>query len=661
MHRFYFTAFLIVIAFASTAQSDPSKSDSIQFEKNVFRLGEVIVTARLPTAFGAVGIQKIEAYNKLDVSTALNLLPGVNLSKVGARNESVVLLRGFDLRQVPVYIDGIPVYVPYDGYVDLGRFTTFDVSKISVSKGFSSIVYGANTMGGAINIISRKPLKKFELDARAGLISGDGHRLSLNVGSNLGKFYLQGGVSQLKQDYYPLSGKFEPVPNEDGDERENSYREDNKYSIKFGFTPKASDEYAISYTKQDGAKGNPEYVGSDPLQRPRFWRWPYWDKESIYFISTTGITKTSSITTRLFYDKFKNLLSAFDDNKYLKQTRPSSFNSYYNDNSYGGSAEYNNELSRQHQLKAAVHFKQDRHRENNAGEPVRTFKDYTASVGVEDIYRVSGKFTLLPGISVNHRNSKLAQDYNAQTKQITAFPDNDNYAINAQLGAVYALTDDEKINASIARKTRFATVKDRYSYRMGAAIPNPDLKAETALHLEAGYNATHGKLTTTTNLFYSHITDVIQQVNNVQPNVFQLQNAGKAEFYGAELSLNYAILKGWTGTAQYSYLHRENISNKELKFIDAPEHKILIASGYEYKNLASLVANFEYNSGRYSTSYGINAGDFAIINISVNAKLYRWISLQGGLNNLFDRNYAISEGFPEAGRNFFINLIFSNF
>lgn len=62
------------------------------------------------------------------------LLPGIHIANIGARNESVVWVRGFDLRQVPVFVDGIPVYVPFDGYVDMGRFTTFDLAEIQVAK-----------------------------------------------------------------------------------------------------------------------------------------------------------------------------------------------------------------------------------------------------------------------------------------------------------------------------------------------------------------------------------------------------------------------------------------------------------------------------------------------------------------------------------------------
>ncbi|MEZ4908300.1 MAG: Plug domain-containing protein [Saprospiraceae bacterium] len=44
------------------------------------------------------------------------------MSKSGSRNENTVYLRGFDIRSIPIFIDGIPVYIPYDGYVYFGRF-----------------------------------------------------------------------------------------------------------------------------------------------------------------------------------------------------------------------------------------------------------------------------------------------------------------------------------------------------------------------------------------------------------------------------------------------------------------------------------------------------------------------------------------------------------
>ncbi len=637
-----------------------------------FSLGEVSVLGRrsLDSASTALS-RRIEAFNRLDVGRALSLLPGVTLSNVGARNETMVYVRGFDLRQVPVFIDGIPVYVPYDGYVDLGRFTTFDLAQINVAKGFSSVIYGPNTLGGAINLVSRRPRQRLEVDGRAGLLSGRGHRLNLNLGSNLGKFYLQGSVSQLKQDTYPLSANFVTRPQEDGGDRENAYRNDRKYSLKAGFTPNATDEYALSYVNQQGEKGTPPYVGSDARQVTRFWQWPYWNKESLYFISRTALSTNSYLKARLFYDRFKNLLSTFDDNTYSVQRRGSSFNSYYNDDTKGGSVEYGNQLADRHSLKASVHYKQDRHRENNLGEPVRTFIDQTLSVGIEDVYRLTNRLSVVPGVSYNGRQSLRAENYESRTRLVTAFAGNNSQALNAQAGLFYSPTTERQLSLTAARKTRFATIKDRYSYRLGAAIPNPDLKAESALHLETAYTdqLSLGKpgryLVLQTSLFYSRLTDAIQQVNNVQPGIFQFQNTGRAEFYGGDVSVKVPVRAAFETGVQYSYIHRQNLSNPDLNFIDVPDHKLFAYAQALLLRRAvvgqtTVVGSVEYNSARYSTSYGTRTGGFMVAYLKASVRLQRYLSLEGGVNNLFDRNYALAEGFPEAGRNFFVNLLLTN-
>jgi len=124
--------------------------------------------------------------------------------------------------------------------------------------------------------------------------------------------------------------------------------------------------------------------------------------------------------------------------------------------------------------------------------------------------------------------------------------------------------------------------------------------------------------------------------------------------------LNYAIKKSWKAGIQYNNIHRSNLSNPTLRFTDVPEHKVLATTMYQLKEKMSVMASAEYNSSRYSTNYGTKSGEFAIANISGRLKLYRSVSLEGGINNIFDKNYTLSEGFPEAGRNYFINLVFNN-
>ncbi len=62
-----------------------------------------------------------EGLDKQNVAQALSVVPGVVLQKSGSRNEEQVKVRGFDSRQVPVYFDGVPIYVPYDGNASIWR------------------------------------------------------------------------------------------------------------------------------------------------------------------------------------------------------------------------------------------------------------------------------------------------------------------------------------------------------------------------------------------------------------------------------------------------------------------------------------------------------------------------------------------------------------
>src|SRR5690606_20015295 len=119
-------------------------------------IGERVPVA-LPVTVDSVTADTIAAQHRDDLSPALELVPGVATQNVGQRRERLVTLRGFNSRQVPLFIDGVPVYVPYDGNVDLARFGVDYVSEIRVSKGLASLLYGPNIMGGAINVVSRRP------------------------------------------------------------------------------------------------------------------------------------------------------------------------------------------------------------------------------------------------------------------------------------------------------------------------------------------------------------------------------------------------------------------------------------------------------------------------------------------------------------------------
>ncbi|NJO03855.1 MAG: hypothetical protein HC880_21235 [Bacteroidia bacterium] len=107
-------------------------------------------------------------------------------------------------------------------------------------------------------------------------------------------------------------------------------------------------------------------MGQDPSIRPRFWQWPYWDKESLYAIARKSLGAQTLLKGRVYYDVFQNALFSYDDSTYTTQNRPSAFQSYYDDYSVGGNLELETRLIPRNNLKLAVYYKHDTHRENNA-------------------------------------------------------------------------------------------------------------------------------------------------------------------------------------------------------------------------------------------------------------------------------------------------------
>ena len=659
----FITLLISIISFHFTANAQDRDTS-----KHIFRLGQVnIIGTKDSLRSDKLSSGTINRYNRLTVSSALNLLPGVTLTAVGPRNESAVSIRGFDVRSVPIYLDGVPLYVPYDGYVDLARFNTFNLSEIQVAKGYSSVLYGPNAEGGAINLISRKPVKPFELSAIAGWLSG-GYRLNTNIGSNLGKVYYEVSASQLKRNWYPLSHDFVPTKNEDGGHRDNSYNNDVAVSGKVGFTPTANQEYAVGYNYQHGTKGTPVYTGDDVanalFKSPRFWKWPNWDTQSLYLISNNRINSTNVIKTRWYYDQFKNNLQSFDNATYSTQTKPYAFTSIYNDYTLGSSIMFENTSLKDNSFSIAGHFKQDVHREHNVGEPTRRDADNNFTIGAEDTYHLTSALKANAGVSYMNRHSIDAQQYTNNV--VSQLPANSNSAWNLQGLLQYDIDSTNAITLSVARKTRFATIKDRYSYKFGTFIPNPDLKAENALNYDLSYHTLFtGKLSVQASLFYSKIGNLIQTVNNVQvdpktgTNLSQVQNVGRAEYYGAELAIGYPIADQVRIDANYTYLKRKNLSNPSIYLTDVPQNKVFGSIQYTPIKKLYVMASEEYNSKRYSTSYGTVSGEFALTNVKAHLTLVKGFSIEGGVNNLFDKNYTLVEGFPEAGRNYFANVIFS--
>lgn len=152
---------------AARAQDEATSQEADQS----FTLGQIVVTARRADGIGisseTITAEAMEAFNRNSLDDAANLIPGVVAANSGgSRNERLIFVRGFDRFQVPLSIDGIRVYLPADNRLDFGRFLTPDIAEIQVAKGYASVLDGPGAMGGAINLVTRKPTQELEVEVR---------------------------------------------------------------------------------------------------------------------------------------------------------------------------------------------------------------------------------------------------------------------------------------------------------------------------------------------------------------------------------------------------------------------------------------------------------------------------------------------------------------
>lgn len=632
-----------------------------------FQLGTVTVSATR-VQLGEIGEDQVgsvitrkemQKFNRNDVGDALNLLPGVTVSN-NSRNEKTIYLRGFDARQAPIFIDGIPVYVPYDGYVDFNRFTSADLAAIQVAKGFSSVTYGPNTLGGAINLISRKPVAALEGDANIGFASGNEKHTSANVGTNQGNWYLQAGASYLDSDNFPLSSDYKATATENGGHRKNAYRKDSKLSLKLGLTPNASDEYTLSYIKQDGKKGQPP--STDPAVA-RYWQWPFWNKESLYFVSKTALGATETLKIRLYADTFDNEVDTFTNSTYstLKTSGSGSVGtgkSIYNDKTLGTSIELESRRISANTLKFVAHYKEDKHQERDANSQVNAqFKDSLRSYAVEDNIDLAPRWML----SLGYSHHEITPETVFSSGNAYSLP-NKKSADNAQVGLFFDHSPAARLYATVAQKTRLPTLKDRYSQRLGSYIENPGLKPEESVNYEIGYQGTPWQgAKTEAALFYSDITDKIQSAfvgataSSCASNFkCQMRNVGKVEMSGLELGFSSPFTHWLEGGANYTYLSLKNISDPATKLTDIPRQKLTAHLLVRPAAQVEVIGFVESDSGRWASNT-VQLSGFTTLNLKAVYRPSKRFSTEAGVTNLTDRNYSLADGFPNPGRMWFAN------
>lgn len=673
----------LALSLATSFAAAADDSERSRTGPDVFALGQVTVSGEAPEAIATgdatITREEMWRFNTLTLDDAVKLTPGVMTTRDGngRRNEHDIFVRGFGRWQVPLSIDGIRIYLPADNRLDFRRFLTADLAEVQIKKGYVSVIDGPGAMGGAINLVTRKPTRAFEGVVQAGIdLDRDGDLGAWNsytsVGTRQDRFYAQASFSIVDRDHWTLPSSFQGSAFQPPGERLRSGSRDTRTNVKLGFEPNATDEYSLNYTRQEGAKGAPLHLYTNVANR--YWDWPQWDIENLYFLSSTRIGKTGQLKLKAYYNTFDNALFTYDDDTYTTQQTPRAFRSIYSDESYGTSVEYAFRPSDRHQTRLAAHWRSDRHTEFSHNRPdhptlseitpTERNREDTLSLAAENTWHASDAIDVLIGASYDRNEVKLAEDWNS-SDGLFERPVGSSSAWNGQAAVYWQASDDDRFGATLSSRVRFATNFERYSTRFGTAIPNPDLGSERGTNLELSWQRqVSDDISFNTAVFYSDVGNMIQTVIVDGPNqITQTRNVGDGEYYGIEFGgqarLSDTLVIGGNAT----WMHRtiKDALQPEYRPTGVPDRQALLYATWSPLPSWSITPSVEYANDRWSTGPTtdyLRTGQYTLAGVQVQWDINDQTRLAFGGRNLFDEYTELAWGLPQEGRAWYAKVQF---
>src|SRR5690625_4778221 len=160
------TLALVLASWALDAQAVDAteREKKVVPEQRATELDTMVVTARLreeslqdaPAAITALDAAQVERAGVRNIDDIATLTPGLTYVSLQGSNYALPVMRGLSTNvgesNVGLFLDGV-----YQGSRSGMERMMIDVERIEVIKGPQAALYGRNTFGGAINIISKQP------------------------------------------------------------------------------------------------------------------------------------------------------------------------------------------------------------------------------------------------------------------------------------------------------------------------------------------------------------------------------------------------------------------------------------------------------------------------------------------------------------------------
>lgn len=243
-------------------------------------LEEVIVTAQkreesnqdVPFTITALSNEMMEKKGIQNTQDLLLQTPGIaGFESPGAKGTTTLTVRGVQAGQpanlsvdpaIGIYIDGVFLGKQVASAMDVA-----ELERVEILRGPQGTLYGRNSVGGAINFISKKPTGEFDMKIKAGLgnYGATNFRLYTNlpaigaVGEGIGK--LSTSLAYQQRDRDPLYDNVDPAKPGFNSLDRSAWR----FAAKLDVTDNFSAEYTYDKNELDELNNLERIVGFNPL------------------------------------------------------------------------------------------------------------------------------------------------------------------------------------------------------------------------------------------------------------------------------------------------------------------------------------------------------------------------------------------------------------
>jgi hypothetical protein len=267
-----------------------------------------------------IGIQSFIWSDRKNLSEILNDKAGYFINYLGVGGRNPINYNNFDDKQIGIFRDGVQINDNFFGGFDEENISISEIEKIEVASNISSFLYGVNTSGKSINVITKDAFQptlfsqlRYSQD-RYGAMFAD---FSLNVPFSK-KFNFIFGINSHFYDGYYDNSDF------------NVWR--GRMKLNFYSSPKLNIKASFYHTKINRRlNGGLEYSTNDTLKNQNFasvYSLGSYEKLSNYYFDITFnanlFNDKNSLTKLIFYTNnslrlFRNGENGVDTGVYIKE------------------------------------------------------------------------------------------------------------------------------------------------------------------------------------------------------------------------------------------------------------------------------------------------------------------------------------------------------